>query len=176
MRRVHRADLYQQAQLVPVVPAFDDLAVDDSLDRSAGDRYFFPGGCESQKFALVGHGSSPAGHDCVSLLNDLVDSDFEIGKRRAQTYGKCPELLEADVGVVLSLSMTDGVGRRHLVNRFHPAFVPDFLKPAANQRAILLRHTVPPRKSYPLWPFTVRSAWRCCNACTRSSPRCKAAM
>ncbi len=93
----------------------------------------------------MGHACGPACRHFVSLLHHMVDLDFEIGKRTAELGGKSPELVAPNNSVMLGLAMTDDAGRRHLVNRFHPSVVPHFLKPAANQSAIFLRHTAPPR-------------------------------
>src|ERR1043165_5530069 len=132
MGRGDGANLYQQPELIPVVPAFDDLSVFNPLHRSAANRGFLPGGGESQERALVGHRGSPARHYDVSLFNHAVDGDFEIRKRTAQVRRENTEFLETDVGVMLGLAMADCVWRRHLVDRFHSPFVPDFLKPASN--------------------------------------------
>src|SRR5579862_9583022 len=176
MRRRYRPNLHHQTQLVPVVPALDNLAVRDSLDRSASDDNFLSGRSKSKKLAFMGHGRGPSRRNFVALLDGVIDYDIHIRESVAKVHYERLELIESDVGSVLGLTVAHDIRRRHLVDRFQPALVPDFFKPAANQSAIFLRHTAPPRESYPLWPFTVRSACKCCNACTRSSPRCRAAM
>ncbi len=55
------------------------------------------------------------------------------GNALRSDFTKGSEFLEADVGVMLGLSMADDIGRRHLIDRFHAAVVPYFFKPAANQ-------------------------------------------
>src|ERR1700748_2191050 len=77
---------------------------------------------------------------------------------------------------MLGLAVPDNIGGSHLIDRLHASFVPYLVKPAPDQTAVFLRHKPPPRAGYPLWPLTVRSACKCCNACTWTSPRCKNAM
>src|SRR6476469_6940350 len=145
MRCRHRPNLHQEAQLVPVVPTFDNLAADHALNRSACNSCFLPSRRKSEKFARVGHSCRPASDYSVALLEGLINHYLHIGKRAAKTHCKIPELVKANVGIMLSLAVTDDIWRCHFINRFHPAFIPHFLEPAANQSAIVLRHTVPPR-------------------------------
>src|SRR6476646_3465693 len=71
--------LTRQADLIPEVPCFGDLA---ALHATAGHSLNFQFavcGGNSQAIAGVSSGDGPAGEGGVALLHDLVEHDFGVG-------------------------------------------------------------------------------------------------
>ena len=66
---------------VVVVPAFNELTVGDTVypDSRPGD--LFAGGLDSLKLALVGPTKGQAGDDFVSRLDDVLNSNVDVGER-----------------------------------------------------------------------------------------------
>src|SRR5208282_4624029 len=126
------AQLSHQAQLVPIVPGFCNLAVCKTLHANAGCSDFLARRSDAKKRSGVCHRDAPPRHHHVLLLDGLVDLDVNGAECGAKAMPECFEGLGADdIGTVVSLPVTDRFFRTKLIDGFFAALVPDLFEPAA---------------------------------------------
>src|ERR1700716_3200442 len=87
------AQLDQQAQLIPIVPAFSDLAAGETLDADAVHTDVLASGRCIQKCSGVGHRCRPTRNDLVVLLDGVMNLDVNIGECAPKTTHKLFEML-----------------------------------------------------------------------------------
>jgi hypothetical protein len=83
-RRRHDPQLLIHRQEVETVPAFSDLAVDNSSDGDAFEIDFLPGGWEAQCAAVVCAGHSAVRGDEITFADGALDHDADVRKGAAE--------------------------------------------------------------------------------------------
>lgn len=84
LRRWNGVDLLEERELIPVVPGFCDLAVDDASDDDAGDFHARIARRHAQTFAEMGGFEDDADCDLFALRDGVFDGDMEVGERSAE--------------------------------------------------------------------------------------------
>src|SRR5207237_6224229 len=101
----------------------------------------------------------------ISLADDLVHLDPDVGKARAELPVEPPKLRRPrQVLTALGQAMGDAVGPQHLLDRLLAPLVPHLFAPATSQRLVVGRRhrlSFPADVTPPAFRFTSTSRLRC---------------
>src|SRR5436305_7905139 len=121
-RRAQSPDLLQHPELIPVVPALDDLTVGEAGERHAPQSYRTAAARRAHRVTGMLHDTRPAQHSLVAGGKDVFYRELHVGKRAADFPHKSFELLGAvKLGFGGLLSVGDSLGREQFVNGFDSA-------------------------------------------------------
>jgi len=73
--------LLEHSELIPVIPALDDLSVDDSSDRDPSTAHGPAARRETETIASVSHGGRPSQDNFVADAKDVLDYVVEDAKK-----------------------------------------------------------------------------------------------
>src|SRR4051812_26020039 len=133
------ADLFQHSMLIPIVPAFNNLSIENARDADASDSNRFATGQKAHGFSSMGHCCRPSHHNLVIRPENVFDFQLHIGKRGSHFVYELYELLRpANFGIRSPLSPCDRARRKQVVNSLNPALIPHFLEPASHQLNVFL--------------------------------------
>jgi hypothetical protein len=128
------ADLFEHAELIPVVPALNDLSIHNASDRDPSTEHGPAARGEPQSISRVRHDAGPSQDNFVIRTKDVLDRDLDIGERAANFPHEFRELLRpANSRFRAPLSPGYPVCRKQLIHRLDSALIPYFLKPASHQ-------------------------------------------
>src|SRR5271156_630885 len=138
-------ELLLHRQLIPVVPASDDLAVLDLRNRDSRDLHSFIRRRKSQLVARVRHFGGPTDYDFVVSSNAVFDRHSDIWKRATNPLIECLEFPRpANHYPGLVLTHSHRVFAQQIIDRSHAPFIPHFFEPTPHQNNILFnRHETP---------------------------------
>src|ERR1700683_1147050 len=85
-------NLLHQRQLVPIVPATNDLAILDLRNGNARYANFLVGRPDAEVVAGMSHYAGPTDHDAVVRTESVFDGDFNIWKRAANAIEERHEI------------------------------------------------------------------------------------
>src|SRR5580658_4043868 len=139
---VEDSQLARQAYLIPVVPAFYDFAVARAAGAhpAQGDRFVRRG--DAKPVSGMRHGGRPASKCGVAFLDHLVEGNVHIGSRASLPMIKLLELGPTPRRLVRApYAPHQRILRQQLVNTLDHRFIPDLVKPAAQQRCGILGST-----------------------------------
>lgn len=128
------AYLLQHAQPVPIVPAFHNLAIDDSRDRGSSNSDAFACCWYSEAVPFVGASGGPAYGYFVVNSKSILYYHLCVRERFANTLGKRNETFRAcNFLVRCNLTLQPRVGGEKLADRLVVTFPPYFAVPALHQ-------------------------------------------
>src|SRR5271156_159196 len=138
-------ELLLHRQLIPVVPASDDLAVLDLRNRDSRDLHSFIRRRKSQLVARVRHFGGPTHYDFVVSSNAVFDRHGDIWKRATNPLIECLEFPRpANHYSGLVLTHSDRVLPEQIIDRSHAPFIPNLFEPTPHQHNILFDRHHPP--------------------------------
>lgn len=121
------------------VVALGQLAVAAGDEGGAGDGCVFSGGGEAEGVAGVGHGAGPADGDAVSLGDQVVDVDVDVGEGVAELAVDGFETFRAyEDGVGVGKAVGFALWVEEFVDGCFAALIPDFFKPASCEGLVLI--------------------------------------
>ena len=116
---------------IVVVPAFNELTVGDAVYPDSRPSDLFSGGLDALELALVSSSKCETGDDFVSRLDDVINSNVDVGE--GYLTGDNAPLDGLGANLVAVWPDADVVRCAYLINDFQPSSVPGFLVHPPNE-------------------------------------------